>query len=115
MRIRGPLTSTKFRRWLDGRRPSETVGYGHESTLCPLASFLLDELDADDVNVANETYSCNGETYQLPRWAQWFVRLVDAKHPRKGRIRASEASTLLIGAFINEHRRLPAPASEGDE
>lgn len=99
------ITKKAFIGWLHNKEDSEVVGVAGDPCICPIASFLNEEVgDCLYVNSRNVVYARGNREYtkQLPLWAKNFVvgvdrafnqgevtvedafEVLDATHPTKG-------------------------------
>lgn len=88
------LTLADFRRWLEGKSPTDTVGYPGNSCSCPLATYLRTSGMAK-AEVGVETYWQVGrESAPLPDWAHEFVSMMDGRAARLGLTHITAADAL---------------------
>ncbi len=89
--MKNKLTRKRFVAWLRGKHPRTKVGQALSGlTQCPLARYT-------GYQVGTTMYGPKGTHYPLPRWAQQFVRKVDATGQMKRRpwVTARQALVML--------------------
>ncbi len=74
------LSLPAFRAWLESQPADVFVGTAGNEEMCPLATFLKDELpEGTDVAVDAQSYWIESDTtYTLPDWAITFVEVIDS-------------------------------------
>lgn len=94
------LTVAGFRRWLEGKKPNEVVGYRNDPLSCPLAFYLQGSglPQAQVGRVAYWTTSDDLGEIPMPDWATEFVLFVDRTDSRLGPITAADALRALEDA-----------------
>ena len=90
------LTRKGFREWLVGKHPRAHVGSGSTPWRCPVANYLRN-LGIKRPSVGVTTFSDRdvGLENKMPKWANKFIRSIDAKKPSS--ITARQALAVLDG------------------